>query len=103
MVQDFFAGFLAAVMGLYVLMRSLVLKLTVASASVALTQVASFGDDGCGCGVDCELKIDGIRVNRCRLEASCEGRIGFQTKSYPQGKAPIFYRNMVLTPMKSTK
>ena len=94
MVQDFFAGFLAAVMGLYVLMRSLVLKLAVALASVALTHVASFGGDGCGCGVDCELKIDGILVNRCRLEESCEGRIGFQAKPFPQGKAPVLYRNM---------
>ena len=54
-------------------------------------------------GLDCELKIDGILVNRCRLEVSCEGRIGFQTKPYPQGKAPVLYRNMFLTPVKSAK
>ena len=54
-------------------------------------------------GLDCELKIDGILVNRCRLQESCEGRIGFQTKSYPQGKAPVLYRNMFLTPVKSAK
>ena len=53
--------------------------------------------------LDCELKIDGILVNRCRLKESCEGRIGFQTKPYPQGKAPVLYRNMVLTPAKSVK
>ena len=54
-------------------------------------------------GLDCELKIDGVTANRCRLEKACEGRIGFQTKPYPQGKAPILYRNIVLTPMKSAK
>ena len=54
-------------------------------------------------GLDCELKIDGSIVNRCRLDKSCEGRIGFQTRPYPQGKAPVHYKNMVLTPIKSTK
>ena len=50
-------------------------------------------------GRDCELLIDGKLVNRCAIAADPgEGRIGFQTRPYEEGKAPILYRNMILTP-----
>ena len=50
-------------------------------------------------GRDCELLIDGKLVNRCTIAADPgEGRIGFQTRPYDEGKAPILYRNMILTP-----
>ena len=50
-------------------------------------------------GRGCELKIDGKLVNRCTIAADPgEGRIGFQTRPYDEGKAPILYRNMILTP-----
>ena len=50
-------------------------------------------------GRDCELMIDGKLVNRCIIAADPgEGRIGFQTRPYDEGKAPILYRNMILTP-----
>lgn len=39
------------------------------------------------------IKVDGKVVNQCRTEERLKGRIGFQTKPYPQGKAPIWYRN----------
>ena len=50
-------------------------------------------------GRDCELLIDGKLVNRCTIAADPgEGRIGFQTRPYEEGKVPILYRNMILTP-----
>lgn len=49
-------------------------------------------------GRDCELLIDGKLVNRCAIAADPgEGRIGFQTRPYDEGRAPILYRNMILT------
>ena len=50
-------------------------------------------------GRDCELLIDGKLVNRCTVAADPgKGRIGFQTRPYDEGRAPIIYRNMILTP-----
>ena len=49
-------------------------------------------------GLDCELYIEGKLVNRCTVMDTEGGRIGFQTRPYPEGKAPILYRNMILTP-----
>ena len=48
-------------------------------------------------GLDCELYVDGKLVNRCTVMNADTGRIGFQTRPYPEGKVPILYRNMVLT------
>ena len=49
------------------------------------------------CGSDCELRINGKLVNRCTVKDAGIGRIGFQTRPYPKGKAPILYKNMILT------
>ena len=49
-------------------------------------------------GLDCELYIEGKLANRCTVMDADGGRIGFQTRPYPEGKAPILYRNMILTP-----
>ena len=48
-------------------------------------------------GLDCELYVDGKLVNRCTVMNADAGRIGFQTRPYPEGKVPVLYRNMVLT------
>ena len=48
-------------------------------------------------GPDCELRIDGRLVNRCTVMDAGVGRIGFQTRPYPEGKVPILYKNMILT------
>lgn len=48
-------------------------------------------------GLDCELYVDGKLVNRCTVMNADAGRIGFQTRPYPEGKVPILYKNMLLT------
>ena len=48
-------------------------------------------------GLDCELYIEGKLANRCTIMDTEGGRIGFQTRPYPEGKAPVLYRNVLLT------
>lgn len=50
-----------------------------------------------------KVKIDGKLVNECRTEETVSGKIGFQTKPYPQGKVPVWYRNAILTPHDGTR
>ena len=52
-------------------------------------------------GLDCELLIDGKVVNRCTVADPGKGRIGFQTRPYDEGKVPILYRNVILTPIEN--